>query len=69
MCCEKYYEFYPFFYIMLDGICSLYVSKNTVLKYKKRVLLFANKTTNILSFSFCFVLIYEFCSVLAAFIP
>ncbi|EGQ13905.1 CDP-diacylglycerol-glycerol-3-phosphate 3-phosphatidyltransferase [Prevotella pallens ATCC 700821] len=36
---------------------------------KKRVLLFANKTTNILLFSFYFVLIYEFCFVLAAFIP
>lgn len=69
MCCEKYYEFYPLFYIMLDGICSLYVSKNTVLECKKEGIVFANKTTNILLFSFCFVLIYEFCSVLAAFIP
>lgn len=40
MCCEKYYELYPFFYIMLDGICSLYVSKNTVLKCKKESIAF-----------------------------
>ena len=56
MCCEKYYELYTFFYIMIDGICSLYVSKNTVLECKKEGIAFCKKDDKYLTFLllFCF---------------